>query len=304
MSGSIQIRTVRARAIPHFDRARATLRSRIAKSIAATRSLDVVYEDVLGEGTGAWHSRERYPTDKVNCVIWVYLVLAEAYGQFGGQRLKQLIMDCLRYYGGVVGFSMRKHYLEQWLAFDPGPLIPISLHDLHPARAFSSVIEPQVFLGRRGFDTLLYNMELNHFSVEYSDAKGISSAAQWLPPGYYIFFAVPTNRFREMFAERCGLLGLIHGVILELDDAPNFDFPRPPDRCIVHHSSVIQRAIVSLPLDEYIGRSTSIHEGYVLCDLNPYWKPEVRYPNEQAERLLHRERQLGANGFQTFFESF
>lgn len=278
--------------------ARVNLYSRIEESIAATRSHSVIYEDVLGEGPGSWHPAPRYPTNKVNCMVWVLLVLSEAYGRLGGQGCKQLSMDCLRYYGGHVGFSTRKHYLEQWLAFDPGPLRPISLRELCAPRHYVSVIEPKVFLARRGFEAPLYRMEATVFDTEYTPAPGLLSSVQSLSPGFYIMFAAPTKLCVEQMADSRWPLGLVHCAFLELSGWEPDSSAAPLNQLTVHHASVIYGKVMSEPLEVYLAKSATIHQGYVVCQLDPSWVPRRRAVDEAALRLTRRESQFEAGGFQ------
>ncbi|HEY0377459.1 MAG TPA: hypothetical protein VGC87_10945 [Pyrinomonadaceae bacterium] len=293
------IRGQKAAALPP-DPARVNLYSRIEESIAATRNHSVIYEDVLGEGPGSWHTAPRYPTDKVNCLVWVLLVLAEAYGRPGGQGGKQLSMDCLRYYCGHVGFSMRKHYLEQWLAFDPGPLRPISLRELCAPKHYVSVIEPKLFLARREFEAPLYRMGATVFDTEYAPASGFWSGVQLLSPGFYVMFGVPTRLCFEQIADRCWPLGLVHCAFLELSGwRPDASAP-PPSHWTVHHASVIYGTVASEPLGLYLEKSAAIHQGYVVCELAPSWVPRRRAVDEEALRLAHRESQFEAGGFRPY----
>jgi hypothetical protein len=280
--------------------ARVNLYSRIEESIGVTRSHLVLYEDVLGEGPGTWHPAPRYPTNKVNCLVWVLLVLAEAYGRSGGQGGKQLSMDCLRYYGGHVGFSMRKHYLEQWLAFDPGPLRPISLRELCAPKRYVSVIEPKVFLARREFEVPLYRMEATVFDTEYVPASGLWSSVQLLSPGFYVMFAVPTQLCFEQIADRSWPLGLVHCAFLELSVWGSDVSAAPPSHWTVHHASVVYGAVASEPLGVYLEKSATIHQGYVVCELDPSWVPRRRAVDEDALRLTRRESQLEADGFRPY----
>lgn len=281
-------------------RARVSLYSRIAESIEATRGYEVIYEDMLGEGAGAWHSGPRYPTDKVNCMVWVLLVLAETYGRQGRQDARQLAMDCLRYYRGHVGFSMRKHYLEQWLALDPGPLRPVSLRELCAPEHYVSVLEPKVFLARRQFEMPLYRMEATVFDTEYVPAPGLRSSVESLPPGFYLMFGVPTRLCFEHFADRCGPLGLVHCVFLEVPGWGLAGSPAPPGDCTVHHASIVCGAVVSERLGVYLEQSASIHQGYVVCELDPAWVPGRRAVDEEALRLTRRESQFEAGGFRPY----
>jgi hypothetical protein len=280
--------------------ARISLYTRIGESIAATRKHHVLYEDVLGEGPGAWHPAPRYPTDKVNCLIWLLLVLAEAYGRPGGQEGKQLSMDCLRYYRGHVGFSMRKHYLEQWLAFDPGPLRPISLRELCVPRRYVSVIEPKVMLARRGFEMPLYRMEATVFDTEYAPISGLWSSVQSLSPGFYVMFAAPTRLCFEQIADRSWPLGLVHCAFLELSGWSPDESAAQPSRWTVHHASIVYGAVVSEPLGVYLEKSANIHQGYVICELDPSWVPRRRAADEETLRLIGRESRFETGGFRPY----
>jgi hypothetical protein len=279
--------------------ARVALYSRIQECIAATRGHAVVYEDMLGEGPGSWHPGARYPTDKVNCMVWILLVLAETYGRAGGQDGKQLAMDCLRYYGGHVGFSTRKHYLEQWLAFDPGPLRPVSLRELCAPKHYVSVLEPKVFLARRGFEAPLYRMEATVFDTEYTPAPGLLSSVKSLSPGFYVIFAAPTRLCVEQMADRRWPLGLVHCAFLELSGWEPDASAAPLGRWTVHHASVIYGTVMSEPLEVYLAKSAVIHQGYVVCELDPSWVPRRRAVREEALRLTNRESQFGTGGFQS-----
>src|SRR5437016_6253354 len=104
---------------------RELINERFAEVIEATADYEVVYEDILGEGEGGWDSNPRYPARKVNCLVWLQLVISELYGK--GLPDKTAIMDRIRYFGGHVGFSMRKHYIDQWVALEPAPLVPVDL---------------------------------------------------------------------------------------------------------------------------------------------------------------------------------
>lgn len=281
--------------------ARFGLYSRIEESIAATRNHSVIYEDVLGEGLGTWHSAPRYPANEVNCLIWLLLVLAEAYGHAGGRDGKLLSMDCLRYYSGQVGFSMRKHYLEQWLAFDPGPLRPVSLREVCAVKNYVSVIEPKLFLARRGFEAPLYRMEATVFDTEYVPASEFWSGMQLLSPGFYVMFGVPTRLCFEQVADRCWPLGLVHCALLELSGWGARAGDASPSQLTVHHASIIYGAVVSESLGVYLEKSAAIHQGYVVCELDPAWMPQRRHlVDEEARLLIQHESQFEAGGFRPY----
>src|SRR5215218_8871341 len=69
---------------------------RVEAALEGTRHIQVVYQDVLGEGPGSWDPDPRYPNGQVNCLTWLQLVLAEAYGHDPQEKLQ--VMDRLRYF--------------------------------------------------------------------------------------------------------------------------------------------------------------------------------------------------------------
>jgi hypothetical protein len=82
---------------------RDVINERFRIAIANTRQMKVVREDVPGEGEGAWDSDPRYPTDHVNCIIWLQLLISEIYGHGASLEERTRIMDRVMYYKGCVG---------------------------------------------------------------------------------------------------------------------------------------------------------------------------------------------------------
>jgi hypothetical protein len=85
---------------------RDVINERFRIAIANTRHMKVVREDVLGEGAGAWDSDPRYPTNDVNCIVWLQLLISEVYGHGASLEEKTRIMDRVRYYKGCVAYGM------------------------------------------------------------------------------------------------------------------------------------------------------------------------------------------------------
>ena len=68
---------------------------RVRQALERTRGVKVVYQDILGEGPGAWDPDPRYPSDTVNCITWLQLLMAEVYGN--SPQEKETILDRVRY---------------------------------------------------------------------------------------------------------------------------------------------------------------------------------------------------------------
>jgi hypothetical protein len=278
-------------------RTRVELSARILDAIFRTQGYEVVYKDVVGEGAGAWHSLPRYPADQLNCLVWLQLILAEAYGNDPVERLAA--MDRLRYYFGCPAFSLRKHYIDHWLALDPGPLRPLSLQEWVVPREHQNVLDPSAFLAHLEFPFPLYQMERRVFEFDYYDAVGIAAAARELPDGCYVMFAVPTDVYLNLYGTYSGPMGLVHGFMLHLatDSCISLQYRRD-DQCTVYHASTSASRVISQPLVEHLAANVAVHRGYVLCELDPEWNPSQRLPwDPEARSLWEHELQLARRGF-------
>ena len=271
------------------------INSEFSKAIASTRQLRVVYEDILGEGPDAWHPGPRYPSDKVNCLTWLQLVISEIYAATGAP--KQLLLDRLRYYGGHVGFATRKHFIEHWLAFDPQPLVRTSFREIAEPKHHRSVIEPFRFAAYRNFEAPFYHMHRTTFQFEYYDQHAFGEVAKRAPAGFYVVFAVPTPRYIDRFCENVGPLGLVHAIILELTNRSVRECPRSLTQCFIHHASVPQKSVVVERLDAYFEKSIPMHQGYVIYQLNPEWRANHIGWDAEAARVAKREGVLDRNVF-------
>jgi hypothetical protein len=287
--------------VPTTELTRARINARLSQIIPTSKRYRVVYEDVLGEGLHAWHPAPRYPTSSVNCLVWLQLIIAEVYGV--GLKNKLPIMDKLRYFGGNVGFSLRKHYVEHWLAIEPDPLKRVTAKHLGATHNYVSTIEPWVFLAHKRFPFPLYQMQRTVFDVEYYEGAQIIQGAMTLPSGYYIMFAVPTDSYLNLYAKRSGPMGLVHGFLVEL--LGEYDNGRPLDKARVHHASIVAKAVLEEPLMAFLERSRTIHLGYVLYELDPTWRYDYVSPsNEEISKLQELESQLWPNRIHRIFSDF
>jgi hypothetical protein len=238
---------------------------RFSETIAATLDCVVVYEDILGEGPGAWDSNRRYPQKVVNCLVWLQLVISEIYGK--GLADKTAIMDRIRYYGGHVGFSLRKHYLDQWMAFEPEPLVAVELpRDGVIARQIC--LQPQILLEDRGYPCPLYKMSHTVFDFLYLTAQGLLDYVKVLPRGYYVMFAVASDRYIKRYYGN-GPMGLVHSIVLHLISAEPGAEQGPSER--VYHASIKAGRVLSTELGVYVRHHEALYLGYVIYELDPAW---------------------------------
>ncbi|MBY0472279.1 DUF1460 domain-containing protein [bacterium] len=244
------------------------LNRRMYRAIREHFNHKVVYEGILGEGQGAWDFAPRYPTDRVNCIIWLTLVLAEAYSNTAAEKIG--ILDRLRYFDDVVSFGTRKHFVDHWLKIDPAPLLEMGLDKYTRLLGRKKVkLDYGHFLKSHRYTCHLYKQEVDEFEIEYADPKGILEVAQKLPEGYYLFFGVATTKYLERYGKESGPMGLVHGMILELFGEPG---GRSNEQMFVYHASTSAGKVMHENLDKYVTRMTeNLHAGYVLYDLNPEW---------------------------------
>jgi hypothetical protein len=124
-------------------------------------------------------------------------------------------------------------------------------------------------------------------------------AGRELAAGFYVMFAIPTAAFNERFGDRCGPLGLAHSAFLEI--GPVRSHSGGMGRAVtVHHASIVAARVESVPLHDYLLSSVTIHRGYVVCELDPLWRPMPAPWTDEALRVLGRERQLGGAGFRPY----
>jgi hypothetical protein len=267
---------------------RQTINERFADVIRATLDTKVVYEDVLGEGKNGWDSNPRYPHKTVNCLVWLQLVISEIYGK--GLLDKTAIMDRLRYYGGHVGFGLRKHYVDQWLAFEPEPLVKIDLKGCGLSTARKSIqLSPQVLVAARHYPCRLYKMEDVAFELEYLKQDALLQCTKTLASGYYIMFAVASDRYLELYPGS-GTMGFVHSIILQLDPRPGGTAERPLENARVYHASTKAGGVRSVGLKQYLEGNQSIHLGYVIYELDPNWDFRKPMPlTDEIENLLKCE---------------
>jgi hypothetical protein len=249
------------------DASRAKIERRFGEALTRNLNVSVVYEDVLGEGPGHWDADPRYPKGKVNCITWLYLLLAETYGDTPKDRAR--VMDRIRYFDGHVGFGFRKHYTDQWMALDPGPLVRVDLSRCSEEKTHRVVLEPQKFTASIGYHCPLYRMDQRTFDVKHVNARGITKCASFLPPGYYIAFPLASNRYLEKYGTRSGPMGQVHAVVMNV---PEMGGKTTEARDIkVYHASIMRGKVVETNLKDYTSDMGALFRGYAVYRLDPAW---------------------------------
>lgn len=269
------------------------LNKRMAEAVATTIERRVVLEDVLGEGPGAWDAEPRYPTNKVNCLIWLQLLAAEVYGK--GLPDKTPVMDKIRYFGGQVSFGTRKHYTDHWLSLESAPFKKVDLSSCGTKARHHVALDFEIFRKTKSYSCPLYKMDQAAQDFEYVTRESIGDCAQKLKSGYYVMFAVPTEKFLKHSLKQTGPMGLVHAMVLKLRDAPGGG-TRSLDSTLIYHASTAASQVQVEPLAQYLKKSTTIHRGYVVYELDPAWDYSKPVTLEaQAAEILSCERKLAAH---------
>lgn len=270
---------------------RGLINQRFTEAINSTSNVKVVYEDVLGEGPDGWDANPRYPQKTVNCLVWPQLLISEIYGK--GLSDKVSIMDRIRYYGGHVGFSLRKHYLDQWMAFEPEPLVRVNLKGMAITERKLVQIDPQIFLNYHGFPGRLYKMDLTSFDIDYATGDGLMQCARALRSGYYIMFGVASEAYIGIYGTSSGPMGFVHPMVLKLDPMLHEEQERPLKNATIYHASIWTECIHAVSLEPFIERMKKLYLGYAVYELDPHWNfQKSRSFDEEIQELLLFEAQI------------
>jgi len=264
---------------------------RFGQALERNRALPVVYEDILGEGEGGWDPDPRYPSGSVNCITWLYLLMAETYSDQPAER--ERIMDRIRYFDGHVGFGFRKHFTDQWMAIDPEPLSRVDLARCAKTESQKVVLEPQRFAANVSYSCPLYHKDRTSFEIEHVNGHGLIKCAGTLRPGYYIVFPLASKKYLDKYGTKSGPMAQVHAVILQVPpgdkkiDAPDFK---------IYHASIAKGRVMESTLESYTFDMAQLFRGYAVYELDPDWDWKSARPmDEEGKALQACEAKLDGN---------
>lgn len=239
----------------------AEVNEKFAQAIRESNRMKVVYKDVLGEGAGGWDTDPLYPDQTTNCILWLDTLVAEVYGSTPGERTQ--IMNRLRYYGGKIGFGMRKHYSDQWTNFEPGPFVPV-IPNRCEDRLKSKWIEldPSAFLDHVGYSCPLFRMKETRQQVRFLETPDFVDCAPNLEPGYYVIMGVASPTYLSRYGSTSGPMGYVHSFVLDI---------RGSKEQILHNASILSGKVQHMRFASFIRRSKRFYEGFVAFRLDPQW---------------------------------
>jgi len=272
---------------------RAQLNRCLEQSLERHRNVAVVYQDVLGEGPGHWDADPLYPSGSVNCIIWLYLLLADTYGSTPAE--KEQAMNRIRYFDGQIAFGMRKHFIDNWMALDPEPLVRKDLSSCPGIQTYKVQLDFNRFRNSVGYQCPLYRMRETSFEIPFVSGDGLIRCAAGFQPGYYVVFPLASDRYLQKYGTNSGPMGQVHAVLLKV---PEKGTGGDGNDLTVYHASISSGRVVETRLPAYVRNMANLFRGYAVYELDPSWnwkrKPAA---NKEAREILSCEaRQKGHVG--------
>jgi hypothetical protein len=267
---------------------RAQLNRCLEQSLERHRNVAVVYQDVLGEGPGHWDPDPLYPSGSVNCIIWLDLLLADTYGSTPAE--KEQVMNRLRYFKGQIAFGTRKHFTDNWMAFDPEPLVRTDLSACPGVQNQEIQLDPDRFRASVGYKCPLYKMRDTSFEIPFVSGDGLVQCAAGFRPGYYVVFPLASDRYLQKYGANSGPMGQVHAVLLKV---PAEGAGVNGSDLTVYHASISSGRVVETRLPAYIRTMANLFRGYALYELDPAWdwkrKPSA---DKEAREILSCEAKM------------
>jgi Protein of unknown function (DUF1460) len=278
---------------------RAKLDRRLEQALQRHRNVEVVYQDVLGEGRGHWDPDPLYPTGPVNCIVWLYLLLADTYGSTPAERAE--IMKQIRYYDGQVAFGTRKHYTDHWMGVEPEPLVRKDLSACPGVRTHEVRLDFQRFLRSVGYQCPLYRMEQTTFEIPFLTGDGLRRCAAGFRPGYYVVFPLASDRYLEKYGANSGPMGQVHAVLLKVAPLRSGAPPGDGSNLTIYHASISSGRVIESRLPAYVEDMVNLFRGYAVYELDPYWNWKAKPgPDKEIREIQACEARLKGNVGQMF----
>lgn len=234
---------------------------RVETAIESTREMKIELTDMLGEGEGAWDDDPRYPTGSLNCMIWLQWVLALAYmPESPGPAL-----DAIRYYNSQPAFATRKHFIDRWLALEPGPLSPVT-EQLSGAKSKTVTLELNRLVESRKYSCDLAAPMSTTITFSYLSSVEFLEAVPELGNGWYVVFPVANTAYYTDLYPASGPMGQVHSMLLDTRGSE----PR------IWHASIDYGSVVSEHPKAFAHRMRELIDGFTVYSLDPGWVPVKR----------------------------
>ncbi len=230
---------------------------------SSTGGYNIHIRDMLGEGPGHFDPDPRYLPAEMNCTTWLQSAIVAGYA--ANEEEKPAIMDKLRYFYGIPGYSTRKHFTDNWLTLDPAPLRPVSYGNT-PRNTKKTIPDYSLFKQNKNYTCPLWEEKNREITVDYLTPDYFLKFVKTLPPNLYVIFPVASVGYIQLFGKKAGPMGLVHGLILDVQEKNG------QKTQTIHHASITRRAVISKDVEIYVtSKATKKFLGYTLWELDPDW---------------------------------
>lgn len=261
----------------------------LEQSLERHRNVAVVYQDVLGEGSGRWDPEPLYPDGSVNCIIWLYLLLADTYGSTPEEKVQ--VMNRIRYFDGQIAFGMRKHYIDSWMEFDPGPLVRKDVSACSGVQTHKVQLDPARFRTSVGYQCPLYRMRETSFQIPFVSGESLVQCAGGFRPGYYVVFPLASDRYLQKYGANSGPMGQVHAALLQVP--AQGAAASGGNNLKIFHASISSGRVVETRLPAYVRSMANLFRGYALYELDPAWNwKKTPAADKEAKSILSCEAKL------------
>ena len=165
-------------------------------------------------------------------------------------------MDAIRYFGGVPSFATRKHFVDSWLAIEPGPLSVLDSQACKPDASMEIRLDFARFRMSNGFPCKLAEETDKPLKIDYLSRERFSQCSDALPGGFYVFFGVASEKYLERWGRSSGPMAQVHGFLLHQAHNKN--------AAIVHHASIVKAKVVSSSLSRLLAETADLYRGFTI----------------------------------------
>jgi len=245
-------------------------------------------EDMLGEGAdSSFDKHPRYLPNEMNCTTWYQTAIATGLAVDASQV--PLILDQIRYFKGIISYATRVHFTDNNVRLKQGLLEPVVFSGVKRLHKSVKLDYPH-FKKDHGYACPLYEEKFKTSEVDYYSPDDFLKQSETLEDGVYLMYPVASDHYIELFGQTSGPMGLVHGILLDVDNSKLGAF-----RAMISHASITRKTVVTKPLITYIqSKATQNFLGYTLWKINPDWKGESPTDAElkEVQPLLDCEKNL------------
>ena len=246
----------------------------------------VLYRNHLGEGKGKFDSLPRYNKKEVNCTTWWQQLLAESYADRNNEILT--VLDHIRYFGGVISFGTRKHFLDHFLSREPGPLLDVDHRKgdfCNDDQTHKVYLNTKLFKKHKKYKCPMAFEKDTKIVFTFLTPRKAINCVDGLSDGIYLAFPVATTKYLSIWGKKSGPMGLVHGLVVNKEEG----------KAIVYHASIDRGKVAHEPFSKYVkAPGSALFKGYKIYELKEYYDPvkDKKFSNKDFQEILTCEASL------------